>query len=117
MDTLFISGLKLNTRIGVYPWEHHVPQRIVLDIEMKTDARIAAKSGQLSDTIDYALLTQRIQAFIQDTHCELIESLSEQIAQFIFAEFPVKQLKLTLHKPHALPNAGSVGITIEREAP
>ena len=34
MDSIFISELKIETRIGIYDWEKKVPQTIQLDIEV-----------------------------------------------------------------------------------
>ena len=52
MDNIFISELKIETRIGVYEWEKKVPQTIQLDLEVGLPDQHATKSGNLDDTID-----------------------------------------------------------------
>ena len=51
MDNIFISELKIETRIGVYEWEKKVPQTLQLDLEVGLPGRHAANSGKLDDTI------------------------------------------------------------------
>jgi 7,8-dihydroneopterin aldolase/epimerase/oxygenase len=114
MDTLFISGLKLKTRIGVYDWEHHAPQPVLFDIEMKTDLSVAAKSDQLHDTIDYAVLSENLQHFTLAKHFELVETLAEEMANYILKQYPITHLRLKLNKIGALSNADGVGLIIER---
>lgn len=114
MDTLFISGLKLKTRIGVYEWEHDAPQPVIFDLELQTNLQKAAQSGDLKDTIDYALLAEALQQFTLQKHFVLVEGLAEEMAQFIFNNYPVTQLRLKINKIQALQNATGVGLMIER---
>jgi len=51
---------------------------------------------------------------VQATRFELIETLAESVAELIMSEFSVPWIKLTLHKPGALPKALSLGVQIER---
>jgi dihydroneopterin aldolase len=44
----------------------------------------------------------------------LLETLAEQIAQVLMAEFSVPWLRLRLGKPDAVPEARDVGLVIER---
>jgi len=46
---------------------------------------------------------------------DLVETLSERIAQLILDEFPVQRVTLRLDKRHALRGARGVGIRITRE--
>lgn len=114
MDTLFISGLKLKTRVGVYDWEHHAPQPVVFDLELHTDLKKAAQSGQLNDTIDYATLADRLQQFTLQQHFELIETLAEEMATFILENYSVTRLRLKINKIEAIKSAAGVGLIIER---
>ncbi|MFO1258018.1 MAG: dihydroneopterin aldolase [Gammaproteobacteria bacterium] len=114
MDTLFIFGLKLKTRIGVYDWEHDAPQPVLFDLELQTNLQKAAQSCQLQDTIDYAALADRLQEFTLEKHFELIETLAEEMAAFILETYPVAHLRLKINKIEAIKNAAGVGLIIER---
>ncbi len=115
MDQVFVSGLELEAVIGVYDWERTIRQRLVLDLEMAWDIRAAAAQDDLSLTLDYAAVTQRVIEYVASTQFELIETLVERIAELIINEFSVPWLRVRLCKPGAVPAAADgVGVIIER---
>ncbi len=114
MDRVFIEGLKVDAVIGVYDWEREITQPLVFDIEMATDIKPAAASDDLSLTLDYFAISQKVTEFVQQSSYELIETLAEAIAQLIMQDFGVSWLKIKVSKPGAVPNAGNVAVQIER---
>lgn len=115
MDQVFISGLEIETVIGVYDWERTIRQRLVLDLDMAWDIRAAAAQDDLSLTLDYAAVSQRVIDYACSTQFELIETLAERVAALILGEFAVPWLRLRITKPGAVPEAtGGVGVIIER---
>lgn len=114
MDTIFISGLKADTIIGIYDWEKNTRQTILLDLEMATDISKAAASDNIEDTLNYKSISKRLVEFIESSKFELVERLAEEISTLLFDEFGVLELTLTLHKPGALSDADDVGIKITR---
>ena len=117
MDTIFISGLKADTIIGIYEWEKNTRQTILLDIEMATDISKAAASDDIEDTLNYKSISKRLVDFIENSKFELVEKLAEEISSLLINEFGVEELRLTLHKPGALSDADDVGIKITRQKP
>jgi len=113
MDTIFISDLRLDIRVGVYDWEREVPQKIQFDIEIGLPAR---KSGDLdlADTIDYAAVVSRIEESLAEKHVGLLENLAEQVAQMILREFKSPWVRVSVAKLAALKNVKRLGVTIER---
>ena len=114
MDTVFISQLRANTVIGVYDWERRVRQTVVLDIEMAGDNRAAAATDGIDEALDYAAVSARVLAFLEQSRFKLIETMAEQVADMILAEFGVAWLRLRLAKPGAVLAAKEVGVQIER---
>lgn len=115
-DSIFIEGLKVNTIIGVHPWEKCQTQPLVFDIELFTGIQSAAQSDQLADTVDYAKVSQDIIKLAQQTRYELIETLAEQICEHLFAHYPgLQAIELKLAKPHAVAEAKQVGVKIWRQ--
>ena len=43
MDIIYLRDLRIDTVIGIYDWERRMKQTIILDIEMGTDIRKAAR--------------------------------------------------------------------------
>ncbi len=112
MDTLQISALSIMTHIGIHAWEQRILQQLLFDICIPLD--IAACNNQLSNTIDYDQLCQRVTAFIESNNFTLIETVAENVAQLIKDEFQVKKLSVSVSKPHAIKNAKNICVTINR---
>lgn len=114
MDRVFIRGLDVETRIGVYDWERQVRQRVRLDLEMAQDIARAAQSDDLATTLDYREVAERISDFVGGSDFLLVEALAEAVARLVREEFQVSWLRLRLAKPGALADAQDVGVIIER---
>ena len=114
MDIIFVRELRIDTVIGVYDWERQVRQTVVLDLEMATDITAAAGDDALEHTLDYAAISSRLLGFIGSSEFELVETMAEQAAALVLAEFKVPWLRLRVSKPGAVAQAADVGVLIER---
>lgn len=114
MDTIFISELKLDVLIGIYAWEHEVPQTIQLDLELAIDASRCAHTGRIADTVDYAKVVGRIADTVAGRHFTLIEKLAEEIAGVILGEFGTSWVRVSIAKLAPLQGVKKLGVTIER---
>lgn len=114
MDRIVIDGLRIHTTVGVYEWERMVRQTLWLDLELACDTKRAAACDDLAESIDYASLARRIEAFAIAHNFSLIETLAEKIALLVIKEFAVQSVKVYLRKPDALAGASSAGVCIER---
>ena len=113
-DLIFLSGLTTECIIGIWDWERRVKQKIVLDIEMATDIRKAAASDHIDDTLDYKRVAKRLLQFVGDSRFQLVETLTERIAEIIVTEFDVPWVRVRLNKQGAIRGSRDVGILIER---
>ncbi len=114
MDTIFLSGLTTECIIGIWDWERRVRQKVVVDIEMATDIRRAAATDSIDDTLDYKRVSKRLLEFIGDSQFQLVETLTERIAEIVVCEFGVAWVRVRLNKQGAIRGARDVGIQIER---
>lgn len=114
MDTVFIHGLRIDTLIGIHPWERGARQTVALDLELGFDNRVPAASDAIADTLDYQAVAARLSEYVSGTDFGLVETLAERCAELLMREFGVRWLRLRLAKPAALENAESVGVVIER---
>jgi len=114
MDTIFLSGLTTECIIGIWDWERRVRQKVVVDIEMATDIRRAAATDSIDDTLDYKRVSKRLLQFIGDSQFQLVETLTERIAEIVVREFDVTWVRVRLNKQGAIRGARDVGIQIER---
>lgn len=113
-DIVFIRALQLEPVIGVYSWEREVRQRLLLDVEMAWDTRAAAASDAVDDALNYAAVAGRLREYAAASRFELLEALIAGLADLLREEFGVVWLRLSLLKPGAVPEAETVGVTIER---
>ena len=113
MNIVYIRGLRAQAVIGVYEWERHIRQTLVLDLEMASDTMRAAASDQIADALDYAALSGRVVALVEASEYQLLETLADAVARMITREFGVPWLRLRLSKPGAVAAAEDVGVIIE----
>lgn len=114
MDTIFISELKVQTKLGVPEWERMVAQTIILDIEIGYDLAAAGKSDAIADTIDYGAVVARIRETLTEHSFQLVEALAEHVCQLILKEFKAESVKIKVAKPGILPGLKALGVVIER---
>jgi dihydroneopterin aldolase len=114
MDIVYIRGLRAQAVIGVYEWERLVRQTLVVDLEMASDTARAAASDAIADALDYAAISQRVLALVEESQYQLIESLAAEVARVVTGEFGVPWLKVRVSKPGAVAEAEDVGVVIER---
>jgi len=114
MDTIFVSGLTTECIIGIWDWERRVRQKVVVDIEMAADIRRAARTDSIEDTLDYKKVAKRLLQFVGESQFQLVETLTERIAEIVIREFDVAWVRVRLNKQGAIRGARDVGIQIER---
>jgi dihydroneopterin aldolase len=114
MDIVYIRDLRVDTIIGIYDWERRIRQTLLVDLEMASDVRRAAASGDIADALDYKAVADRVTAFIQAGEFELLETLAEDLAAVLQKEFDIGWLRIRVGKPGAVAAAGDVGVVIER---
>ena len=114
MDYIFLREIRLDARIGIYKRERSITQTVELDLEIALpDARVFA-SGKVADTVDYALVIERIRAALLERHYGLVENLAEHVAQILLGEFHAPWVRVSVAKIGAQRSARRVGVVIER---
>ncbi|MBX3665512.1 MAG: dihydroneopterin aldolase [Burkholderiales bacterium] len=114
MDTIIISELRIDTRIGIYAQERQVPQTIQLDLEIGLRGEHAAHSDRIEDTIDYAEVVAGIRRLFAQQHFDLLEHAAESVAQLVIGDFRAPWLRVAIAKLSPLPGVKKLGVTIER---
>jgi dihydroneopterin aldolase len=115
MDIIFLREIRLDARIGIYKREKAITQTVELDLELALPDDRVFKSGKVTDTIDYAVVIDRIRAALVEQHYGLVENLAEHVAQIILKEFRAPWVRVSVAKIGAQPNARRVGVVIERK--
>lgn len=114
MDLIYLKELKIDTTIGIYPWERQIKQTVILNLEMAVDIRRAANTDHIDDTLNYKAIAKRLIDFVSHSEFQLLETLADRITEIVLTEFSVPWVRLQLSKPGAVRNTRDVGIIIER---
>jgi len=115
MDTIFLSEVKVQTKLGVPEWERMTAQTIILDIEIGYDLSQACQSDDVNHTIDYGSVVSRVRETLQENSFQLVEKLAEHLCQLILKEFNALSVKIKVAKPTILPGLKALGVIIERQ--
>ncbi|MDQ3186927.1 MAG: dihydroneopterin aldolase [Pseudomonadota bacterium] len=116
MDIIFLHELKVETLIGIYPWERNVPQTIQFDLEVALPTSLACQTDNFEDALDYALIVERINEILSQKHFSLLEALAEYIAKIILTEFKSPWVKVSVAKLGTIRGVKKLGVCIERRA-
>jgi dihydroneopterin aldolase len=114
MNTIFIQDFRVETRIGVYEWEQHLAQPLLLNLEFELPSAKAFGSDKLTDTVNYAAIVQRLQALAADHPHKLLERFSDAVAEIVRGEFGAPWVKVSVAKLAPMPGVKQIGVTIER---
>lgn len=113
MNQIFIDDIRTPAKIGIYPHELSGTQTVSISLCLGISGQ-AASSDCIEDTIDYAVLVERLRCVLAQRRFGLLEHLADHLAGLIFDEFGPRWLTLSVHKPEVLHEVGRVGIRIER---
>lgn len=106
-----LNQLNIQCIIGIYDFERHSPQDIVVDIALGLKHEhwlLAAHKGLLEHSLDYARIAQQLTELCQSAQFRLLESLYLVIARLFLetAEYQhrveIEALRLKISKPCAL---------------
>jgi len=116
LSSIVLKGIQLSARCGVTETERQHPQPLLVDLTFQCPNQPAFQSDQLSDTVDYGMITQRVRDIGEGRTFSLIETLAESLCQTLFHEFPITHLKIWVRKirPPLNKIKGSVGVQLIR---
>jgi dihydroneopterin aldolase len=116
MDRILVRDLLVKGILGVAEHERHIPQEILVNLELSVDARAAAAGDDLSLSVSYSEVCERVTAHVAASAPLLVERLASEIAQLLLSEFAVERVRVRVEKTQAVACTRSVGVEIERTA-
>src|SRR3546814_12344922 len=81
MDTIFLSEIKAEVKLGVLDWERMLPQTILLDIEITMPHSQSCETDAIEDTIDYGQVVVQVRKSLAERDFRLVEALAEHVCQ------------------------------------
>lgn len=115
-DRLAVLGIEAYGHHGVFDFERREGQVFKVDLVLGLDTRLAARTDDLHDTVDYGTLVAAVRKAVENDPVDLIETLAQRIADVCLADRRVQWTDVTVHKPDAPIEATftDVALTIHR---
>ena len=113
-DGLVIRGLELRCVVGAEDWEWLMPQRVLVDMELRGDFSLAGASDDLADAVDYRLVCVRAVEVGEGVKYRLLESLADRIARAVLGMHEcIASVRVSVCKPLALAGFGDARVFVE----
>lgn len=115
-DEITLTGVRAFGYHGVYADEKRDGQEFVVDAALSMSLRRAAETDDVTDTVHYGELAERIVALVEGEPVDLLETLAQRIADEVLTDERVASVRITVHKPQApIPVPfGDVAVTVRR---
>ena len=113
-DRIQIKDLLVRAIIGINDDERENRQDVVINITVYADTRLAGRSDDIRDAVNYRTITKQIVALVERSRYFLVEKMAEEISRHCLTDERVERVEVSIEKTSALRFARSVGVTIER---
>ena len=111
-DRITVHGLTGHGFHGVYPAERERGQTFQVDAVLELDTAPAAATDDLTRTVNYAELSQRLHALLVGDPVDLLETLAQRMADLCLAYPLVDAVEITVHKPDADLGVPAADVTV-----
>jgi dihydroneopterin aldolase len=116
---LVIERLEFQAYCGLSEGERSTLQPLAVDVELDYELigfDTAAATSRIRDAVDYSAVAERAIKVGQERPYVLLETMADEIAKAILAEFPVVRVSLWIRKTAAPLSfvSGSVGVRLTR---
>jgi 7,8-dihydroneopterin aldolase/epimerase/oxygenase len=114
-DRIRLSGLRVFAHHGALAHERELGQVFVIDVDLGLDLAPAAAGDDLTRTVHYGELAERVAAVVAGGRRTLIEAVAEDVAGLVLGDERVRDVRVRVTKPHApLPVDAEVSVEITR---
>ncbi|MEV6607292.1 MULTISPECIES: dihydroneopterin aldolase [unclassified Kutzneria] len=115
-DRITLTGLRVRGYHGVFEHEKRDGQDFLIDVTVWMDLTAAAASDDLTQTMHYGELAERVAAIVAGDPRDLIETVAGDIADEVLMDERVREVEVTVHKPSApIPlSFQDVAVTVRR---
>lgn len=115
-DRIELRGLRLLGVHGALSEEHGRAQPFEADLDVEADLAAAARTDDLSDTVDYAALVEAMARVVGSERYALLESLAERMAEVAMSDERVRAVTVTIRKlrPPVAADLATAGVRITR---
>lgn len=116
-DWVRLLGIQAYGHLGVTQKERDLGQRVEADVEIAYEPSPRRRPDSADACVDYEQVGRLVRAQIESSRCRLLETLAEELALSLLAEFEPPRVRVRLRKLH-VPVEGFSGtpeVIVERE--
>jgi dihydroneopterin aldolase len=97
-DRIELRGLRAVGTHGALVEEQIRAQPFEVDLDVEADLRAAGRTDDLSETVDYGTLAERVAGVVTGERHTLLERLAERIAETALDDDRVRSVTVTVRK-------------------
>lgn len=108
---VFLRDIEVRVACGLHPWEQHPerPNRLRVSAEMW---------GRVSQGyLDYDRVRDHVLSWRDRPHTPLLETLAQDLAEFILDDDRVLACRVSVEKPDIFPETAAAGVELTRVRP
>lgn len=109
-----IKELALDCILGVTKKEQSKKQTVLIDIILMIDAKRAAKTDNIEDTVNYSAIHKDVVSLVSRSQFHLLEALDSAILDLCLSKKGVLSATVTVTKPTIYSDAKGVSITMTK---
>lgn len=116
LDEIVLTGLTVFGHHGVFDFERRDGQEFTVDLTLSLSLKKPTETDDVTDTVHYGELADRVSAIVAGEPVSLIETLAQRIADAVLEDERVMRVTVTVHKPQApiAQTLSDVAVTIRR---
>lgn len=112
-DKIFIKNLVVPCKIGILEEERRRKQNVIVDVEIFHELREAGITDDVSKTVSYSEIRQKIFDIVSRGEFRLLESVAQNIASLLLKDSGTRKVKVQVRKKKYSKNP-LIGIEITR---
>lgn len=115
-DQIEISALRVVAIVGALPHEREIAQPLQIDLTLDVDLADAGQSDDLTDTVHYGLVADRVITLVQESKDILLERLAARVADEVLTFDRVEAVTVVVTKlrPPIAVDAASTAVRMHR---
>ncbi|MCK9990246.1 MAG: dihydroneopterin aldolase [Rugosibacter sp.] len=113
MDLIFIEEMRVDARVGIFEREKIAPQTLEINLTFGVPDE-AAQNDDITRTIRYDEVIERIRGELATRHFNLLETLGEYVIDLLLDEFGSPWVRISIAKLGIMKDVRRVGVQIER---
>lgn len=108
MFKMIAKGVSVYMYVGICDFEYEEKQKVVVNVTAWGKPKF--KPEKINDCLDYTKVCNLIHSWNKREHVDLIETLLQELIEFVFEDKRVEQVDIEVLKPDVIKRTEYVGV-------